>query len=302
MQEETKKRKIVKEFILKHRFGITSLIIILSVIFEIIISILFKNYDKTTPFIEIAYYTSQILSSFFVISGVVIAVWQYYVSYQTSKNEIEIMQIQKAIDLSEYYKDNILKYHVAIDYLYDNTGITDILKKINPKDMKNFDLKELNQLLCQNDIEQLKKIQKSEDFLRTVLEINQIYNLGFHIPLESITDEKLKDEFISRTIVAFAAKLITNVLNNMEYFALHFSHYTADNSVVYQSLHQTYLQLVQLMYYRIAKSNDSSTNKYYTNVIWLYNEWNKILNKQETSINDHNNSILQHGNIVKNSN
>ena len=58
--------------------------------------------------LEKVYYKSQIIGIFVAIVGVIISVRQYV---HTSNNEIVKFkndQVQKAIDLAEYYKDNIL--------------------------------------------------------------------------------------------------------------------------------------------------------------------------------------------------
>lgn len=54
-----------------------------------------------------------------------------------------------------------------------------------------------------------------------------------------------------------------------------FSHKTADESVVYQSLHQTYLRLVHDLYYNIAVLNVMDGSKFYTNIIELYKKWDE---------------------------
>lgn len=71
------------------------------------------------------------------------------------------------------------------------------------------------------------------------------------------------------------SKIINDVLNDMEYFSMHFTHKVADESVVYQSLHQTYIECVQLLYYNIAVNNKTDGTQYYTNVVDLYKTWYK---------------------------
>ena len=68
---------------------------------------------------------------------------------------------------------------------------------------------------------------------------------------------------------AFMNSIVTNMLNDMEYFAMHFSHETADDTVVYQSLHQTYLEIVHTVYYCIANVNKQGQSQYYTNLTVL---------------------------------
>lgn len=86
----------------------------------------------------------------------------------------------------------------------------------------------------------------------------------------------------------------------MEFFALHFSHNTADESVVYQSLHQSYFDLILLMYYYIASQNDNPSYKYYTNVIELFHKWMQEKSKQTDDFSAKSNSIQRTGTKIKN--
>ncbi len=65
-----------------------------------------------------------------------------------------------------------------------------------------------------------------------------------------------------------------DLLNKLEMNCMYFSNKLADEEVVYQSLHQLYLIVVKSLYFYIAHSNkDTGADKYYVNIIKLYNEW-----------------------------
>lgn len=176
--------------LLKSRKFITASLIIITIIAEIISSIIFflLQGSKTQTYIETLYYSSQIVSSIFVISGVVIAVWQYYLSSKSAKTDLEIQQVQRAVALSEYYKDNILRYSPAIKYVYEKTGIMDILDTLKLEQFNDFDKYELNDLFTLEKIKQLKEIQESNSFLYAVLEANTIYSL--HLEFQTIKTEE----------------------------------------------------------------------------------------------------------------
>ncbi len=70
---------------------------------------------------------------------------------------------------------------------------------------------------------------------------------------------------------------ITALLNKLEWFAMYFYLNVADEDAVYQSLHQNYLAVVNVLYYRIASVNKDNGDKYYTNIIELYNLWSDRL-------------------------
>lgn len=69
------------------------------------------------------------------------------------------------------------------------------------------------------------------------------------------------------------SQIVNKLLNNMEYFSMNFTHKVADESVVFQSLHQTYLEAVQLLYYDISRNNRADGMQFYTNIVELYKIW-----------------------------
>jgi hypothetical protein len=75
--------------------------------------------------------------------------------------------------------------------------------------------------------------------------------------------------------------VLNEILNNLEFFAMHFTHGTADDSVVYQSLHQSYIETIRLLYYDIAANNIPGESKLYTNTIELYNKWVEEAKRQK---------------------
>ena len=295
----------MKNWLLSHRKCVTTMIVFFSIFSIIITAILFWLYEnKEIRLIEYLYYASQFISAVFVISGVVIAIWQYYLSCIDSKRNIDVIRVQKAIDLSEYYKDNVLSYIVPIRYIFDNSGINEIISKIDTSKITHFDEKELHTFLKDEDFDSLNKIQKSDEFFSAIINANSIYNLNLSEELISLYKNKKEDEKLSpvdeKTFSTFLSKLITNVLNNMEFFALHFTHNVADESVVYKSLHQTYNNIVKLLYYNIANKNPLSTTKYFTNVIELYSIWNNRAIKEEESFTNDLRSLSDKGTVVEN--
>lgn len=269
---------------LAHRKIVTVSVIVFSIIFMFLSALILKNFKGSGfEYIEILYYTSQIVSAIFVISGVAIAVWQYYLSYVESRRNKDLIWVQKAVDLSEYYKDNILCYIAAIQYIFNNSGINNILSKIDKTQIKHFDYKELCSFLSEDDMEELKKIQKSDKFFDVVIKANLIYNLGLSEDVIKYYNEKRPlSSTDAEILTCFLNKLIIRVLNNTEYFALHFTHNVADKTVIYKSLHQSYITVVQMLYYNIAFKNELSPSKYFTNTIELYNIWyNKASEDEE---------------------
>lgn len=300
MRKEPKENRL-KEWVLGHRKIVTVTIIIFSITIIFLFALLYKKHiESDYEYVQVLSYSSQIISAIFVISGVVIAIWQYYLSYIDSQRNKDLICVQKAVDLSEYYKDNILCYFAAINYIFDNSGISNILSKIDKTQMKHFDYKELVLFLSETDIKELKRIQNSEQFFEVVIKADLIYNLGLSGKI--ITDSNTQRPFspiYCGMLSRFVQKLITSVLNNTEYFALHFTHNVADKTVVYKSLHQTYIAIVQMLYYHIAIKNPLSPSKYFTNIIELYNIWNdKTLEAEALFVQDLR-TLTNKGTVVK---
>lgn len=67
--------------------------------------------------------------------------------------------------------------------------------------------------------------------------------------------------------------ILEKTLNSLEYFCMYFNNGIAEEEVVYQSLHQSFLSMVKMLYFRIAYQNENGKDKYYTNIIELYNNW-----------------------------
>ena len=99
------------------------------------------------------------------------------------------------------------------------------------------------------------------------------------IALEYSSKKKLEDGSIELHIVQgmflqqeFIHE-VTRLLNNLEWFAMSCRYGLADEKMLYQSLHQTFLSHIWLLYFYICKSNFNNEDKLYTNIIWLFNLW-----------------------------
>lgn len=226
---------------------------------------------------------SQILASIFVMLGVVIALWQYNL---TTKSEISRYTndcVLKAVELSGYYKDNILDKYGILFYVFDKCKMTDIICKVKISNMNNFDLFELEDNFDTREIEQLKEIIKSDSFAQIVVEAMRRFD--FPINNNTFIKEPILVEGKTKIVVKvkknditsdFLNDIVSEILNNLEFFSMHFTHNAADETVVYQSLHKTYLEIVQVLYYNIAINNKDS-QKLYVNVIELFNKWKQLV-------------------------
>jgi len=284
---------VKKEEIIKLRIfiGIT---IILYIICIIISGIVTKDIEKV-------YYCSEMFSILFVICSIIIAVMQYKITSEeqvnTRKRELEIKEkefmeiekdrIQNAINLANYYKDNILDNIFIIEAVYRDTGIKAILENIKIEEMTEFDKHELDSVLTKKQQAQIEKIVNSNDFREALTKTS--ITMGFAKEAKHFSNILCKDGIVKKSVVIDDidlfreySNILNMLLNNTEYFAMNFTHKTADETVVYQSLHKTYLSLMQILYYDISQNNMSGEEKLYTNSIELFNIWKNRAKQQRT--------------------
>lgn len=223
-------------------------------------------------------YVIQIIVGIAAVIGAVIGVWQYVLTARCERAKMKNDRVEKAINLSEYYKNNILTDVAALRFVFETSGITEILSKIRVDDMENFDSDELNDLLSSADIKKLSQIMKSKEMAQCIIITEKVYGVELGVDkcvnITTVENGKQKVEMDTAGLSRmFMSQIVNKLLNNMEYFAMSFTHKVADESVVFQSLHQTYLEAVQLLYYDISKNNRADGRQFYTNVVDLYKIW-----------------------------
>ncbi len=282
----------MKKRLKKHKRKIITILIILLVVCIVFAPLLLKEipfFDESVSKLNLILTVSQILSALFVIVGTVIAVWQYYLSSKSNIIKLDTDRVQKAIDLSRYYKDEILHPYSSLKYVYIKAGITNILAKEKTK-MKEFDDYELHEIFADNELTKLKEKFNSIEYVRAIIELNQRYDFGMQLckKFENEDDlEKITEEDKSNIIKCFNAKFCTPVMNNIEHFAMYFTHNVADESVIYQSLAPTYLEMCRFFYYNIAICSKSGQTKLYRNLKNLYEIWNKRTEEARRQIREH---------------
>lgn len=227
--------------------------------------------------LEHTYYLIQIIGGYALIIGAIIGIWQYVLTARSERAKLSMEQVEKAIDLANYYKNEILPKSEALIYVFRSGGIKDELDKIKVSDMKEFTQEELIDNLGVAGKKNLEKIMEGEDVLTAIIAAEVILGLNLNIErFMSIEEENGKKSVsIKRDMVIrlFMGNVVSELLNSMEYFAMNFIHGIADETVVYQSLSRTYIEIVQLLYYNIANNNVIGKQLLFTNVTELYRKW-----------------------------
>lgn len=242
----------------------------------------------------------QIIAGFFVIAGTLIAVWQYVLSSRDSKRlkqreyelhekeifEMEKDRVQKAIDLAGYFKDYIIRDVSVLMQIYTKTDIKEILEKVDFDQISHFDRYEMERVISAADRNRIKEVRRDPKILGILVQASDITGLWKEcteaVNIEEKDGEVVKSVKISSSALLYHFQiLLRDLLNNLEYFAMNFTHNTADETVIYQSLHKVYAETVHWLYYDISVNNNPGEAKLYTNVIELYNIWSAKAKKQK---------------------
>ena len=157
-----------------------------------------------------------------------------YCDYRNRKNK---ERAEKSIHIAEEFAKNIIGPISVLDAFFETFEIDKIIKKINFLDLEDFDNEELKFIYTQEDIDK-------------------------YVEVINTSDPKGK----IRT-------LICNTLNKLEYMCMYISTGVADEKYIYNSLHQQFLSAIALLYFEISIANIDDKDKYYTNIIHVYNLW-----------------------------
>ena len=90
--------------------------------------------------------------------------------------------------------------------------------------------------------------------------------LSWHNTLSSIDKDNIGDAFY---------KYVLDFLNDLEAIAALLRYNIAEEKLAYQLLHQSYLHNISNWYFFISDNNQINEDRYYNNIIWLYNTWKK---------------------------
>lgn len=228
-------------------------------------------------------------------------------SYDLSNDRAEK---EKAIELAELYAKEVIPRLSYIYAIYDQIGISQIISKLKSDKLTQFDKDELSDLLSSADLESIEKALENIDYSillknKITLSKKEHFSISFYYKVQNklqlqkstdifTVDFKAVQEALENTTID-VEKFYSNLkmlqfdylnarkefiaqknelLNILEYFCMYFNTGVAAENVVYQSLHQSFLDVVKICYFDIAKFNETGKDKYYTNIIDLYNLWN----------------------------
>jgi len=106
-------------------------------------------------------------------------------------------------------------------------------------------------------------------------------------------------QFTVREIKQRCRAMLTDTLNELEEICMNFYFKIADGDVAWYSMYQTYLPFISLVYPEISSFNDKLRAEYYTNVIDIYNLWNKKYRHERRLDKVSNVMMLYQGGAIK---
>ena len=217
----------------------------------------------------------------------VITVVSVLCAFMAYRHQKKRSKKETACKLAKYYAENIITKMGPIEFVFSDSGINEYTKELFKIDeISAFDIGELEGLLAKKgvDAEETKRKMKDINPLSTL--IYSLYSEGSirsqidiveHI-LEFVSkeggDERFPFEIKNKEyLVSKFWADVSNLLNELEWFSMNCRYGIADEEILYQSLHQSFLSDIFILYYRICEYNVSNEDKVYTNIIWLFRRW-----------------------------
>lgn len=237
----------------------------------------------------------------------VVTLISVYYAYRAYKHQKDRSRKEAACNLAKYYANNIIDKYTDIAIVFDNAGIMETIRNTFPLDgLKDFDREELELLLKD-------KGMAIADFEEKLRNLNPMSVLNARMSRACSPEERNmtftsytkvgedgKTELINGTYLLMDFEQeISGLLNELEWFAMNCKYGLADEELMYQSLHQTFISTVWMLYFYISHRNVNNEDKLYTNLVWLFVAWRDRLSKIKNDKEAEREEYLQKANSVK---
>ena len=191
------------------------------------------------------------------------AIWSMH---QYIKSKLSKQQ-EKASQIATDFADNLIeKTGLISKTLLENSYVQNITSIFDnhPESLSQFTTFEIENILNDKNVfVNFKNILCSED---TQKEYQKF--------LDEKYSEKEQERFNSKFPV-----LVESTLNHLEAICITITSQAAGSQFIYDSLHQTFLKTIKILAVLIAANNNNNVDKFFTNIIQVYNMWNKRKNK-----------------------
>ena len=242
-------------------------------------------------------YLFQIIASIFVVIGGIVGLWQYTLAKRKEASHFEKEKITKAIEIADFYKENVLALSRKLKNVYKQMGMLSFFEGVKMDSIEHFDSYELKKIFTQEKLNQIKAIRAAYN-IEVKMDSNSV---AYRINANAFEEEcnlsaKLEKEKME--LGQEYVDLSMKILNNLEIFSMYFIHAIADESVVYQPLHMSYLEIIRMLYYDIAYANRNGGARFYINTIELFNLWKNKAERQENAEMEKTRNNIEKGNIL----
>lgn len=219
-----------------------------------------------------------------VLLLILTAVSVYY-AFRAYKHQKERSKKEAACNLAKYYAENIINKYSDVSNIFSAAGITETVRSVfELRDLKEFDKAELEALLKKSNmtVDDFKKKLDSIDpkiILNTRMKTaGSIEERGRTYDSFATVDENGEIKVINEAFLkGDFQKEICALLNELEWFTMNCKYGLADEKLIYQSLHQTFIATVWMLYFYISNMNINNEDKFYTNIVWLFLQWRNRL-------------------------
>lgn len=190
-----------------------------------------------------------------------------------------------ACELARYYAHDIIHRHTFVSDALTQAGITESIHNTFPlEDLKEFNYSEMECLLHRKGYTSAQSLDYLGVLDPVIIYQGLIQNANSIEERRLLTEEylekyktqsgemKTKIKNSSMLLLTFTVE-VNMLLNDLEWFSMSCRYGLADEEMLYQSLHQTFLSQVWMMYPTICMRNKANEDKLFTNIIWLFNLW-----------------------------
>lgn len=190
--------------------------------------------------------------------------------------------INQAVEIAKIYQSSIIDKMTFLLTIYQSIEFDKYMRKLLPDISYKFNTEEAHKVMGDACFkEQENYIQKID--MTAVNVARQKFEECIN-GLEEGQNDKLKQVLNQASARITVIDVRGDLLNTLEWIAMLINTGVADESVIYPSLHQTFLPYIRMEYLTISNLNseNNDADKYYTNIIELYEKWTK---KREASKN-----------------
>lgn len=290
----------ILDYIVEHLLCIVVLMLIFVISFTILKFLPFSMpKDVQSQEIYIGGISLNNISIWFTAIGLIVtAIWSIY---QYTKNTARKQQ-EKGANLAKEFSSSLLSKCGIVTVVYKKSQLYKILNSHKEYDsFRNFTISELREVY-NNDLpyiyRDLEKECKLDDIYHDILRkrITPYSKIKENANSENSTNtenkendliDEIKNEDLSNLFILdnkdlpfHFNSLVDDVLNELEYICMDISSQAAGSKYIYQSLHQIFFRTIKILSVEICLRNDGKySDKFYTNIIHVYNEWTSIYEK-----------------------